>query len=349
MTTTRSAPRAKPSAQAGGFFARLSSTQIVYLVALLVLIAGSILVATTGRNFFSPGNISAILTGTSVLGFIAIGQTLVILVGSLDLSVSYVTSLASLIGAGVMANQSGNVPAAVALTLGVSAVIGLANGLIVAGLKVHGFIATLGMGLIISGYLGTNFKGSFGQTPFSFRLIGATGLGPVPISTLIMLACAALVLVMLHRTRIGHHIYAVGGDREVARMSGVRVPGAVITAHVTCSVLAGMAGLLLASRLGVGSPTVGSQGGYDLLSIAAVVLGGTLLAGGKGSVIGTLGGVLIFAMLDNIMSVLQINPFLKDVVRGVVIVVAVAVYARRTIVTRPPRFGHGGQQQEIQP
>jgi ribose transport system permease protein len=237
----------------------------------------------------------------------------------------------------------------VALTLGVSAVIGLANGLIVAGLKVHGFIATLGMGLIISGYLATNFKGSFGQAPFSFRLIGATGLGPVPISTLIMLACAALVLLMLHRTRIGHHIYAVGGDRDVARMSGVRVPGAVITAHVTCSVLAGMAGLLLASRLGVGSPTVGSQGGYDLLSIAAVVLGGTLLAGGKGSVVGTLGGVLIFAMLDNIMSVLQINPFLKDVVRGVVIVVAVAVYARRTIVTRPPRFGHGGHQQEIQP
>ena len=117
MTTTRSAPgpshRRRPAV-----FARLSSTQIVYLVALLVLIAGSILVATTGRSFFSPGNISAILTGTSVLGFIAIGQTLVILVGSLDLSVSYVTSLASLIGAGVMANQSGNVPAAVALALG---------------------------------------------------------------------------------------------------------------------------------------------------------------------------------------------------------------------------------------
>ncbi len=88
----------------------------------------------------------------------------------------------------------------------------------------------------------------------------------------------------------------------------------------------------------MGSPTIGTQGGYDLLSIAAVVLGGTLLAGGKGSLIGTLGGVLIFAMMDNIMSVLQINPFLKDVVRGVVIVVAVAVYARRRRVGRPARF-----------
>ncbi len=134
--------------------------------------------STIGRNFFSPGNISSILTGTSVLGFIAIGQTLVILAGSLDLSVPYVTSLASLIAAGVMANNPGNVLPGVLLTLGAAAVIGLANGLIVARLNVHGFIATLGMGLIISGYLATNFKGSFGQTPLSFRLIGATGLGP---------------------------------------------------------------------------------------------------------------------------------------------------------------------------
>lgn len=327
--------------RAGGFFARLSSTQIVYLVALLTLIVGAVLVATTGRNFFSPGNISSILTGTSVLGFIAIGQTLVILVGSLDLSVPYVASLASLIAAGVMANSSANILPGVLLALGAAAVIGLANGLIVAGLKVHGFIATLGMGLIISGYLATNFKGSFGQTPFAFRLVGATGLGPVPISTLIMLGCAVLAMLLLHRTRTGHHIYAVGGDLNVARMSGIRVQTPIITAHVLCSLLAGMAGLLLASRLGVGSPTVGSQGGYDLLSIAAVVLGGTLLSGGKGTITGTLGGVLIFAMLDNIMSVMQVNPFLKDVVRGVVIVVAVAVYARRSIVRRPPRFGHG--------
>ena len=149
-------------------------------------------------------------------------------------------------------------------------------------------------------------------------------------------------MLLLHRTRVGHHLYAVGGDIAVARTSGIRVDMPVITAHVICSVLAGMAGLLLASRLGVGSPTVGSQGGYDLLSIAAVVLGGTLLSGGKGTIAGTLGGVLIFAMLDNIMSVMQVNPFLKDVVRGVVIVAAVAVYAGRRIVSRPERFPANG-------
>ncbi|WP_105032481.1 ABC transporter permease [Arthrobacter ruber] len=320
---------------------RLSSTHIVYLVALATIIAGTVLVGSAGRNFFSPGNVSDILTGTSILGFIAIGQTLVILVGSLDLSVPYVISLSSLIGAGIMANQPGNILPAVLAALLVSALIGLANGAVVAGLQVHGFIATLGMGLIVSGYLGSNYQGSAGQAPLAFRLIGATGIGPVPVSTLIMLACAAVVLLMLNTTRLGHAMYAVGGDASVARMSGVRTRTPVIAAHVICSTMAGLAGLLLAARLGVGSPTIGSQGGYDLLSIAAVVLGGTLLAGGKGSLIGTLGGVLIFAMLDNIMSVLQVNPFLKDVVRGIVIVVAVAVYARRKVVHRPARFGRG--------
>lgn len=319
-------------------FSRLTSTHIVYLVVLLTVVVGMVLVGATGRSFLSAGNISAVLTGTSVLGFIAIGQTLVILVGSLDLSVPYVISLASLLSAGLMANQPGNILPGVALALVVSAGIGLVNGLVVSGLKVHGFIATLGTGLVVSGYLATNYKGSSGQTPVAFRLIGATGIGPVPVSTLIMLACAGVVLLMLTRSRLGHHMYAVGGDIRVARMSGIRTGTPIVAAHVICSVMAGLAGLLLAARLGVGSPTIGSQGGYDLLSIAAVVLGGTLLAGGKGSLVGTLGGVLIFAMIDNIMSVMQINPFLKDVVRGVVIVVAVAVYARRRVVSRPARF-----------
>jgi ribose transport system permease protein len=323
--------------------ARLTSTHIVYLVVLLTVIAGTLLVGAAGRSFFSAGNISSILTGTSVLGFIAIGQTLVILVGSLDLSVPYVVSLTSLLAAGIMANQPGNILPGVLVALAVAAAVGLVNGLVVSGLKVHGFIATLGTGLIISGYLATNYKGSSGQAPLAFRLVGATGLGPVPISTLIMLACAGLVLLLLDRTRLGLSMYAVGGDLNVARMSGIRTSTPIIAAHIICSVLAGMAGLLLAARLGVGSPTIGSQGGYDLLSIAAVVLGGTLLAGGKGSLVGTLGGVLIFAMIDNIMSVMQINPFLKDVVRGIVIVAAVAVYAGRRVVSRPARFGDTAQ------
>ncbi|WP_442940226.1 ABC transporter permease subunit [Nocardioides sp. B-3] len=121
-------------------------------------------------------------------------------------------------------------------------------------------------------------------------------------------------------------------------MSGVRTRVPVIAAHILCSVLSAIAGLLLLARLGVGQPTVGSRGNYDLMSIAAVVLGGTLLAGGKGNITGTLAGVAIFAVLDNVMGVMQTNPFLKDVVRGPVIVVAVAVYARRDPDWRPARF-----------
>lgn len=316
----------------------LTSTGIVYLVLLLVVAVGTVVTASAGRNFFSPGNVSAILTGTSVLGFIAIGQTLVVLAGSLDLSVPYVTSLCSLLAGVTMAGQARDVAAGVALALGVAAVVGLVNGLVVTMWGVHGFIATLGTGLVLSGYLATNYKGSAGSAPVEFRVIGATNVGPVPVSTLIMLGCAALVILLLRRTRIGHHLYAVGGNREVARLSGLRTAPPVILAHVLCSVLAGMAGLLLLARLAVGSPTIGAQGGYDLMSIAAVVLGGTVLAGGKGNVVGTLGGVAIFAVLDNVMSVMEVNAFLKDVVRGTVIVAAVAVYARRATATRPARF-----------
>lgn len=319
-------------------FARLGPTGLVMLVLVATLVAGAVLTATVGRNVLSPGNVSAILTATSILGFVAIGQTLVILVGSLDLSVPYVVSLCSLVGATTMAGQAGNVVPAVLLTLLVAAGIGLVNGLVVAGLRVHGFIATLGTGLVVSGYLGSNYAGSAGSAPREFRLVGATQVGPVPVSTLLMLGAALLVALMLRRTRTGHHLYAVGGNPEVARLSGLRTGPPVVVAHVLCSVLAGIAGLLLLSRLSVGSPTIGSQGGYDLMSIAAVVLGGTLLAGGRGGILGTLGGVAIFAVLDNTMGALEVNPFLKDVVRGLVIVLAVAVYARRDLQSRPARF-----------
>ncbi|GAA1735912.1 ABC transporter permease [Aeromicrobium alkaliterrae] len=315
-----------------------SSTVIVYLVLLAVVVVGAILTATADRNFFSGGNVAAILTATSILGLVAIGQTLVILVGSLDLSVPYVVSLASIIGGTTMAGEASNILPAVLLTLAVSAAIGLVSGLVVSQLHVHGFIATLGVGLIVSGYLGTNYQGSSGSAPKAFRALDEAKVGPVPVSVLIMLGLAALVLLLLSRTRIGHHMYAVGGSPDVARLSGLRTSPPVILAHVLCSVMAGVAGLLLLSRLSVGSPTIGSQGGYDLLSIAAVVLGGTLLAGGRGGVVGTLGGVAIFAVMDNTMGALEVNPFLKDVVRGVIIIAAVAVYARRNLQVRPARF-----------
>ncbi|MFL6153353.1 MAG: ABC transporter permease [Ornithinibacter sp.] len=317
---------------------QLGTTELVWIALAVVTLVGVVLTARAGENFFSMGNIAAVLTLTSTLGFVAIGQTLVILGGSLDLSVPYVISLSSLVAGGIMAGEPANIVPGVLAALGVSALIGLANGLIVTRLAVHGFIASLGVGLIVSGYLASNYQGSYGSAPKAFQLVGITLIGPVPVSTLIMLGCAAFGILVLARTRLGHRLYAVGGGREISRMSGVRTDPPLVVAHVMCSVLAGLAGLLLLSRTSVGSPTIGSQGSYDLMSIAAVVLGGTLLAGGRGSIVGTLGGVAIFAVLDNVMSVMEINSFLRDVVRGTVIVVAVAVYARRAIPRRPTRF-----------
>lgn len=316
----------------------LTSTGIVYLVLLVAIVIGVILTAQQGRNFFSTGNITAVLTATSVLGFIAVGQTLVILGGSLDLSVPFVVSLASVVAGGIMAGRVENIATAVLIALAVGALIGLVIGMIVAFLDVHGFIATLGVGLIISGYLGTNYRGTHGGAPVEFQYIGATRIGPVPLSTLILLGVAVLTMLLLRRTRVGHHLYAVGGNREVARMSGVHTARSLITAHVLCSTFAAMAGLLLLSRMSVGSPTIGSQGGYDLMSIAAVVLGGTVLGGGKGNVLGTLGGVAIFAVLNNVMGVMGVNAFVQDMIRGAVIIAAVAVYARRNTTRRPARF-----------
>ncbi|GAA1825170.1 ABC transporter permease [Agromyces salentinus] len=337
-TATRPAPTRRPR--------RLDSSLIVGIALIAVIVIGAILVASVGRNFFSAGNIRDILTGMSVLGFVAIGQTLVILCASLDLSVPYVVSLSSLIAADLMAGNPANIPVAVLAVIVVAAAIGLVNGLIVTKLKVNGFIATLGTGLIIKGYLDSNYKGTSGEVPWEFQLLGATGVGPVPVSTILMLVVAILGAFFLARTRTGNHMFAVGGNEQVARLSGIRTARPIIVAHVLCSVTAAFAGLLLASRLGVGSPTVGTQGGYDLLSIAAVVLGGTLLMGGRGSIWGTIGGVAIFAVVDNVMSVMQVNPFLKDVVRGVVIVAAVAVYTSRRLDRRRPRFGPGSAASE---
>jgi ribose transport system permease protein len=134
---------------------------------------------------------------------------------------------------------------------------------------------------------------------------------------------------VVSRTRFGHHLVAVGGDPEVARLSGVRNDRILVTAHILCSLCAGLAGIYLAARLGSGAPRVGTEGIYDLESIAAVVIGGTALAGGRGGVAGTIGGVLLLASIDAIFNQLELDAFAKQVVRGVIIIAAVAVYARR--------------------
>lgn len=316
-----------PSPQARRF--AITPTVTVFLALAALLVVGSILVGLNGGVLLDQGGILNILTRSTVLGLVAVGQTMVIVSGSLDLSVAYLVGLCSLVAAETMAGSATMMVPGVLLALAVAAAVGLVNGLVITVLKANAFIATLGVALILRGYLEDNYTGPAGSVPQAFQHLGYDRVGPIPVAALLMLLIAAAAWWYMRRTRAGYHMYAVGGDIEVARLSGVRTSRTIISAHVLCALMAGLAGVFLVSRLGSGAPYVGTDAGYDLESIAAVVLGGTVLAGGRGGVVGTIGGVLILSTLDTIFDDLAVDPFFKDVVRGVVLIVAVALYARR--------------------
>ncbi|MFD0784470.1 ABC transporter permease, partial [Micromonospora azadirachtae] len=254
-----------------GVRSRLTPVVIVYLALVTLLVVGSVLVGMRGEVLLDQAGILNILTRSTALGLVAIGQTMVILTGSLDLSVAYLIGLTSLLAAETMAGQNGMVVPGVLLALAVAAAVGLVNGLVITVLRANAFIATLGVALVLRGYLENNYTGPAGDVPRTFQHLGYDRIGPLPVAALLMLAVAALAWWYLSRTRPGYHMYAVGGDIEVARLSGVPTRRVVVTAHVLCSVAAGLTGIYLASRLGSGAPYVGTDAGYDLESIAAVV------------------------------------------------------------------------------
>ncbi|MGA5899255.1 ABC transporter permease [Streptomyces venetus] len=302
----------------------------VFVALVLTLAIGWIVVTLDGGRLFSLPTTVSLLHVAAGLGLVAVGQTLVVVGGSLDLSVAYVVSLSTLVAAETMAGDDGALLPAICLALAVSATIGLVNGLLVTTARINPFIATVGVGLLLKGYLDNGYDGPAGRTaPSLVQGLGYQRVGPVPLSFLLLLAVAAAAWFVLTRTRFGHHLIAVGGDPEVARLSGVRGTRVLVTAHVLCALCAGLAGVYLASRLGAGAPRVGTEGLYDLESIAAVVLGGTALAGGRGGVVGTVGGVLLLASIDAVFNQLEVDVFFKQVIRGVIIIAAVAVYARR--------------------
>jgi ribose transport system permease protein len=310
------------------------SSPAVFVALALVLAIGWLVVTVTGGRLFSLPTTVSLLHVAAGLGLVAVGQTLVIIGGSLDLSVAYVVSLSTLVAAETMGGADGALLPAIGLTLAVSAGIGLLNGLLITKARINAFIATVGVGLLVKGYLDNGYDGPAGRTaPALVRGLGYQRIGPVPLAFLLLLVVAAVAWFVLARTRFGHHLIAVGGDPEVARLSGVRNSRVLVTAHVLCALCAGLAGIYLAARLGAGAPRVGTEGLYELESIAAVVLGGTALAGGRGGVAGTVGGVLLLASIDAVFNQLEVDAFVKQVIRGVIIIAAVAVYARRKAVS----------------
>jgi ribose transport system permease protein len=229
-----------------------------------------------------------------------------------------------------MQGKTENVLTAIVGVLAIGIAIGLVNGLIVTKLKVNPFIATLGTSLIIKGIINASFSNYTGSVPKSFEFFGYGMVGPIPVSIIILLLIVFIGWFLLSRTQFGAHLYGVGGNVEVARLSGVRTDRVLIGAHIFCSMTAVISGLFLVSQMRAGAPWVGPNGIFDLNSIATTVIGGTALSGGKGGVWGTLAGVLIFGILDTTFNQLGVNPYLKSVFQGVIIVLAVASYTIRS-------------------
>jgi ribose transport system permease protein len=302
----------------------------------LLLLLGSVVLyfgvatATGQTRMLEVEGVVGLLQRMVALGIVAIGQTFVILAGSIDLSVANLISVAAVLASFIMQGRPEMMLVAVVAVLAISAVVGLINGVLVSRLHVSSFIATLGSGLILQGLLSASFTNFAGSVPIEFQAVAYGALGPLPYSVIGLFLLAILGSILMRATKFGAHLYAVGGNAEGARLAGIRTDLVIIGAHVLCSLTAGVSGLYLASRLRSGAPWVGRDGVYDLESIAVVVIGGTLLAGGRGGVWGTLAGVLLFAVLDASFNMLDVSAYPKLVLRGAIVIAAVAVYTFRS-------------------
>jgi ribose transport system permease protein len=277
------------------------------------------------------GGLTGLFDRMVPLALVAIGQTFVIIAGSIDLSVANLVSVAAVTTSFVMQGRPGMIVPGCALALAVAAAIGAINGGLIAIARVNPFIATLGMGLCLQGLLSTAFSNFAGSVPHSFEWLAYGYAGPVQAPVLLVVLLTAAASFALRRTRFGAHLYGLGGNRESARQSSVSINRVLIGAHVLSSLGAGVAGIYLAARLGSGAPWIGRDGVYDLQSIAVVVIGGTTLAGGRGGPWGSFAGALLFATLDASFTMLDIDSFLQQVLRGGIVVAAVAWQARRIV------------------
>ncbi len=304
----------------------------VYYFLVIVTIIGILLdqVYANGNILSNPTILKNILIRSVALGIVAVGQTFVMIGASIDLSVAYTISLTAVLTSLIMQGDPARVPLAIAIVLMVGALIGLINGLIITKLNVNSFIATLGTGLIIEGFLSGTFSNWSGSVPESFRALGYNTLGPIPLSIILLAAVVLVGWFILNSTKFGAHLYGVGGSLEIGRLSGLRTSRVIIGAHIFCSITAVLSALFIVSRLGAGAPWVGPDGVYDLESVATTVIGGTALSGGRGGVFGTLAGVLIFGVIDTVFNQLGVDTFLKMVFRGAIIILAVASYSVRS-------------------
>lgn len=317
----------------------------------MLLFVGLILFIATPL-FLTGDNLLNVLLAASVTALLAAGQTYVIILAEIDLSVGAVLGISSIVTAFTLQDQ----PLVVGLLAGwgVGAAAGLVNGLLVTKLRMPSFIATLAMMSVLAGLTLQLSQGN----PVSikndtFLAIGQSSILGVPNPVWIMLAAFLVFGLLLSRSRYGRHVYAVGDNEDAARLAGIEVHRVKILAFVISGLLASTAGFILAARLGTAQPTAGS--GLELAAIAAVIIGGTSLAGGRGALVGTLIGALLLGVIDNGLNLLDVSPFLQGVVKGLVILLAIFLDRNSdrvralTRLVRPRRPGSGADADTASP
>jgi ribose transport system permease protein len=304
--------------------ARLSSVpQFLIIVAVAV---ECLVFALLSPSFLTVNNFVNVALQIAIYGILAVGMTLVIITGGIDLSIGSIVALAGVLAAGLLERMSGQpglaTLLAIAAGVGTGIVSGSFSGLMITRLRVPPFIVTLALMTICRG-LAFIFTGGFsiGNLPLAFGFLGRGHIGPVPVPVVTMVLVFLGGHLLLSKSSYGRYIYAIGGNEEASRLSGIQTKRVVQGVYILNGALAGLAGISLASRLGAGVPNSGLQ--YELDVIAAVVVGGTSLMGGVGSVGGTFWGTVFIGILNNGLNLANVDPYTQKVALGVVILLAV--------------------------
>lgn len=301
---------------------RIISGYRIEMAMLGALAALSILLTVLEPRFLSTSNLQNILSQVMVLGIIAIGQTFVILTRGIDLSVGGIAALSIMTGGLVMVDHGVLLGVVVMLLTGLA--VGIVNGVLVAYVKLAPFIVTLGTASITASlaYVLSNGRSLFGL-PDAFGWFGKGSIGGIKFYVIIFVILYITAHLLLTRSKPGRFLYAIGSNPEAARLSGIRISFYEVLPYAATGLLCALAMLIEASRLGTIDPNTGS--GFELSTIAAVVIGGTSLMGGKGSAIGTLIGIFLIGVLQNGLNIIGINAFWQGTALGVVIILAVVL------------------------
>lgn len=275
------------------------------------------------NEFFAASNISNIVRQVSINGILAVGMTFVILTGGIDLSVGSVMAFAGTMMAGFMINMDMTPIIAVLLGVLLASLLGYINGVFVSYARIPAIIVTLAMMEVARG-LALLYTGGYPLSglPSSFSFIGRGYLfGFIPMPAVIMVIVFVIAYIILNHLPLGRYIYAIGGNEEAVRLSGIKVKKIKALVYLISGITAGISGLIMTSRLSSGQPMAGE--GYELDAIAAVVLGGTSIAGGRGHIFGTLLGALLIGVLSNGLNLMGVSPYVQRVLKGVIIVAAI--------------------------